>query len=130
MILLDTHVWVWWVQADPRLTASQQGHIAAHGATGLGVSVISCWEVGLLEAAGRITLPLPVGDWVRAALAYTGVRLLDLTPEVAVDSTRPPAPFHRDPADRILVATPRALAIPILTADARILAYSHVRTLT
>ncbi|HET6573258.1 MAG TPA: type II toxin-antitoxin system VapC family toxin [Fimbriiglobus sp.] len=130
MILLDTHVWVWWVQADPKLTTPQQGHIAANGPAGLGVSVISCWEIALLDAAGKITLPVPVEDWVRTALAYPGVRLVDLSPEIAIASTRLPAPFHKDPADRILVATARVLDIPVLTADAKVLAYPHVRCLT
>ena len=62
------------------------------------------------------------------ALAYPGVRLLDLTPEIAIESTRLPDPFHKDPADRILVATGRVLNIPIVTLDSKILAYSHVRT--
>ena len=83
----------------------------------------------LLAAANKITLPLPVEDWVRDALAYPGVRLLGLTPEIAIASTRLPGSFHKDPADRILVATTRSLAIPSLTADAKILHYPHVQTL-
>ncbi len=130
MIVVDTHVWIWWVQGDPKLTASQRGHLTANEPTGLGVSVMSCWEVARLAAGGKITLPVPVDDWVRDALAYPGIRLLDLTPEIAIASTRLPPPFHKDPADRILVATARVLDIPILTADAKILAYPHVRALT
>jgi PIN domain nuclease of toxin-antitoxin system len=130
VIVIDTHIWIWWVQGDPKLSASQQGHIAAHGSIGLGVSVMSCWEVARLVAGGKITLPVAIDDWVRDALAYPGVRLLDLTPEIAIASTRLPPPFHKDPADRILVATARVLNIPILTADAKILAYPHVRCLT
>jgi len=55
--------------------------------------------------------------------------LLDLTPEIAVESTRLPAGFRRDPADQIIVATARSLDLPLLTADAKILHYPHVRTI-
>lgn len=75
---------------------------------------------------GRIALNVPVMDWIRGALAYPGVRLLDLTPEIAVESTRLPGTLHRDPADHILVATARLLAIPIMTDDSKIIAYPHV----
>ncbi|HVK17631.1 MAG TPA: type II toxin-antitoxin system VapC family toxin [Fimbriiglobus sp.] len=129
MILLDTHIWFWWVRADPNLTASQLQHIQGSQAA-IGVSVYSVWELAMLEQSGRVNVFRPIEDWVRDALAYPGVRLLDLTPEIAIASTRLPTPFHKDPADRILVATARALAIPILTADAKILAYPHVQTLT
>jgi len=78
----------------------------------------------------KITLPLPIDDWVRDALAYPDVQLVNLTPEIAIASTRLPDPFHKDPADRILVATARVLNIPILTADAKILTYPHVQCLT
>lgn len=56
---------------------------------------------------GRLTLDRPVGDWLKAALGYPGIRLLGLTPEVAVASTQLPGAFHRDPADQIIVARRR-----------------------
>jgi PIN domain nuclease of toxin-antitoxin system len=60
------------------------------------------------------------------ALAYPGVQLVGLTPAIVVDSTRLPAPFHRDPADQLIVATSRVLDIPLFTRDARLLQYEHV----
>ena len=129
MILLDTHIWVWWVQGDPRLGAGRLRHIKASEADGLGVSAISCWEVAKLVELGRLSLPVEVLTWLDQALAYPGVRLLDLTPRIAVASSQLPGPFHRDPADQIIVATARIYDIPLLTADKRILAYPHVRTL-
>ena len=56
-------------------------------------------------------------------------RLVELTPQIAVDSTQLPGEFHRDPADRILVATANALHCPLLTADARIVSYPHVEAI-
>jgi PIN domain nuclease of toxin-antitoxin system len=130
VILLDTHIWVWWVHGDARLTPTQLSHLQANEASGLGVGVISCWEVAKLVEVGRLVLPCPVSDWMDQALAYPGVQLIDLTPRIAVESTQLPAPFHRDPADQIIVATARVHDIPLLTADAKILQYPHVRTLT
>ena len=130
MILLDTHIWVWWVGGNPRLTAAQRRHVDVHEKTGLGVSVSSCWEVAKLVELNRLELRCPVGEWLEQALAYPGVRLLYLTPRIAVESTQLPGSFHRDPADQMIVATARIRAYPLLTADAGILRYPHVKTLT
>ena len=70
------------------------------------VSAISVWEVAMLEALDRIGLSRPVEEWVRSALRAPGVRLLPLTPEIAVESTRLPDAPPGDPADRILVPPP------------------------
>jgi len=127
MIVLDTHVWVWWVHDDPHLPPTYKTYIQAHETDGLGVSAISCWEVAKLVEYGRLTLPLPVGDWLDQALAYPGTRLLELTPQIAVESTQLPGTFHRDPADQIIVATARIYACPVMTLDSRILNYPHVQ---
>ena len=127
MILLDTHIWVWWVQGDPRLGAGRLRHIKASEADGLGVSAISCWEVAKLVELGRLILNMSLLDWIRGGLAYPGVQLVNLTPEIAVESTTLPGTFHKDPADQILVATARILDCPIVTLDSKIQAYPHVR---
>jgi PIN domain nuclease of toxin-antitoxin system len=127
VILLDTHVWIWWVHGDPRLSASARETIEEHEVEGLGVSVISCWEVANLVERNRITLTIPLVEWIERALRYPGVRLLDLSPAIAIRSTQLPGDFHRDPADRILVATARQYDCPILTADELILRYPHVQ---
>lgn len=126
MILLDTHIWVWWVSQDSSLTQRQQQLIRAEQASGLGVSIISCWEGAKLVEVGRLQLTIPVSDWLAQALAQPGVQLLDLTP-VIVESTQSPWTFHRDPADQFIVATARVHDLPLLTADGRILDYAHVR---
>lgn len=96
---------------------------------GVGVSIISCWEVAKLVELGRLSFPRDVADWLDIALAYPGVRLIELTPVISVESTRLPQPFHKDPADQILVATARVHNCPLATADEKILQYSHVETL-
>jgi PIN domain nuclease of toxin-antitoxin system len=129
MIVLDTHVWVWWVSQAPQLTTELEQAIQLHQPTGLGVSLISCWEVAKLVEVGRLQLTLATLDWLNQALAYPGVQLLDLTVPIVVESTQLPDPFHRDPADQIIVATARVYNIPVLTLDNKILAYPHVQTL-
>ena len=111
---------------DPALPAAHRAAIDAD--EDRGVSIISCWEVAMLVALKRLELTIPVLHWIEEALRYPGVRLLGLTPGVVVDSTVLPGGFHRDPADRMLVATARALGCAILTSDDRILGYSQVRS--
>ena len=127
MIVLDTHIWVWWVHGDAALSAPARALLDAAELTGIGVSAISCWEVAKLVERQRLTLPCPVGDWIQQALSYPGVRLLELSPRVCVESTQLPGTFHRDPADQIIVATARVFEASLVTEDAKILAYPHVR---
>ena len=128
MILLDTHAWVWWVHGDARLSEEQRKMLDARIVDGIGVSIISCWEVAKLVEHGRLKLLQDVAEWLEVALAYPGVRLLDLSPAIVVESTRLPQPFHKDPADQMIVATARIHDSPLATADDKILNYVHVRT--
>ncbi len=129
MIVLDTHIWVWWVHGDARLTDEQTQWLQQYESQGLGVSAISCWEVAKLVEYNRLALPCSAGDWMKQALAYPGVRLLELTPEIAVESTQLPGAFHRDPADQMIVATARIYNCALLTSDTKILSYPHVNVL-
>ena len=88
------------------------------------VSPISAWEIGLLVAKSRLTLALEPQLWFDTFLTRPGVRLTPLTVTAAIASAFLPAPFHADPADRLLVATARELRVPLVTRDARILAFA------
>lgn len=127
MIVLDTHIWGWWVHGDAQLTQAYYEYIQGQEPQGLGISVISCWEIAKLVERGRLTLPISVTEWLDQALAYPGVRLLELTPQICVESTQLPADFHRDPADQIIVATARIYDCPLVTMDSKILSYPHVQ---
>lgn len=126
MIVLDTHIWVWWVHGDSQLSQAHQEKLQKNEAEGLGISIISCWEVAKLVEHGRLVLPVAVEEWIAQALSYPGVQLLDLTPRIAVESTQLPPPFHRDPADQIIVATARVHQCELMTVDAKIVDYPHV----
>jgi PIN domain nuclease of toxin-antitoxin system len=129
MIILDTHIWVWWVDGSSQLTVKQQGWLQQYQTQEMGVSVISCWEVAKLVEYNKLVFQCPVDEWIEQALAYPGIRLLELTPRIAIESTQLPGQFHRDPADQIIVATARVWDCPLLTADSKILGYPHVTTL-
>lgn len=129
MILLDTHVWIWWVHGDSHLPTVQRELLDSKSNEGLGVSVISCWEVCKLVEYGRMRLSWDVSEWLAAALGYPGVRLLPLTPQIAVESTRLSPTFHKDPADQMIVATARVHGCSLATADDRIIASSLVPTI-
>jgi PIN domain nuclease of toxin-antitoxin system len=129
MILLDTHIWVWWVDNSQHLTDRPRHILQDNVNSGLGISVISCWEVAKLVEYERLELSCPLEEWMEQAVAYPGMQLLELTPQIAIESTKLPGSFHRDPADQIIVATARVYDISLLTADSRILQYPHVRTL-
>jgi len=85
------------------------------------------WELGMLEAKGRLQLMVPCEQWMREALATPGLTVAPLTPEIALASSRLPEPFHGDPADRMIVATARSLGARIPTLDRKILEYGRPR---
>lgn len=83
----------------------------------------------MLVEKGRLELSMPPNEWVDAALNLPNVVVIPLSPQIATASSDLPPSLHRDPADRILVATARSMAIPFLTADQRLIDYPHVVTL-
>jgi PIN domain nuclease of toxin-antitoxin system len=129
MIIIDTHIWVWWNQGDSQLSVHQRDAIEDARTDGIGVCTISLIEVARLLQRGRIILPKPIHEWFNIALAQQGVILISITPAIAIDASNLPGSFHKDPADRIIVATARAYDCPLITVDREILAYSNVKLL-
>ena len=129
--LLDTHVLLWWHGDRGRLSREQQDVIAAAGADSpLEVSDISLWEVAMLYSLGRIRLTIPLREWLDKAVAAPLVRRHGISPAVAAELASLPGSFHRDPADRILVATARVLGATLVTRDRRIAEAELVDTLS
>ena len=106
MILIDTHIWIWWVSNSERLRRPHRD-LLSDADQQFAISIISCWEVAKLVQYGRLELDRPVSEWIESALSYAPLELLPLTPTIRVDSTQLPEPFHRDPADQMIVATAR-----------------------
>ncbi|MCC6960950.1 MAG: type II toxin-antitoxin system VapC family toxin [Dehalococcoidia bacterium] len=130
MILLDTQVWVWWVSQSDRIRGPIQHLLERSVGDGLAVSWFSAWEVAKKTSLGKLELGLDPDLWLDLAIHGPGVRMVDVTGEILLESTRLPGSFHRDPADQIIVASARILDIPIVTTDERIVAYPHVRKAT
>jgi PIN domain nuclease of toxin-antitoxin system len=120
---------VWWANESNQLSDRHRALIEQHRDSGLGVSVISCWEVCKLVEKRRLRLANDLADWVAEAVALTDVVILPLTPEITIESTRLPPPFHADPADQLIVATARILNTSLLTADRQLIDYPGVPTL-
>ncbi|MDE2876001.1 MAG: type II toxin-antitoxin system VapC family toxin [Gemmatimonadota bacterium] len=129
--LLDTHVLIWWLQGEGPLSEGQQRVLnVADGNSPLRVSDISLWEIATLHSLGRIQLAIPLREWLEKATARPLVRRHGITPAIAAEASALPDSIHRDPADRILVATARILGATLLTQDRRILESGLVTTLS
>jgi len=126
VIVLDTHAWLWWVSGDPALGRRARGEIRS--APRIGVSAVSCLEVAVAEARGRIALDRPVLVWLQEALALPRVELVPLTPAVAVRASRLGRDFPGDPADRVIVATALLESAVLVTRDSRVREYPGVET--
>lgn len=127
MIVLDTHIWIWSVQGDQRLRNEHEEVIEAHENSRIGVSAISLWEVSKAVELERLVLSVPLEDWFEIALSSPGIKILPLSLEVAIESTRLPGQFHKDPFDQLIVATARIYDATLVTADSIILKYPHVK---
>ncbi len=127
--VLDTHAWIWWVTSDRRLSRRARTAIDRAQSRGeLWVSMISTWEIAKKVEKGQLALDRPLEEWVEAALSSEGLHVAEMTRPILIDSCRLPQPFHGDPADQIIVATARAHGATLVTRDARVRAYSHVRS--
>lgn len=117
MIVLDTHAWIW-LASDPDQLGSA-GRKAIGRDRSRGIAAISCWEVAMLAARGRIELDRDPVTWMDDSLRAEDIELLPLTPAVAVASAHLGA-FHGDPADRLIVATALTHGAVLITKDERI----------
>lgn len=129
--LLDTHILIWWLNDASRLSPEQREVIESASADSpLLVSDISLWEVATLYDLGRIRLTVPLREWLAKAVAPPLVRRQGISPAIATELAALPDSFHRDPADRILVATARVFGATLLTHDRRIVEANLVETLS
>ena len=134
LLLLDTHCWLWAQLGLTQLLsrAALQAIRSAESEGNLRISVISIWELAMLEKRGRVALPMNIRTWVDQALSKPGIAVAALTPEIMIESVHLPGEVHGDPAGRMLAATARILGATLLTKDERLIHYSklrHVRAL-
>lgn len=130
MIVLDTHVWVWWVSGRAPLSPKARRLVGAavdQGAVYL--SSISVWEVAQLVSRGRLELTMDVATWVAKSDAMPFLHFVPVDNAIALRSVELPEPLHPDPADRIIIATALTLGFPLVTRDERIARSPRVRTI-
>ena len=119
--LLDTHIWIWWMIGDARLSTRERkalDDMPSHRRPV--ICDISLGEVALLVQVGRLRLDDDLEAWLRIAAAPATVEVLPIAPAVVAEMTRLPSTFHQDPADRLIVATAKVAGLPLATHDARI----------
>jgi PIN domain nuclease of toxin-antitoxin system len=125
LIVLDTHSLIWLIQEDSRLGPQARSAIVREiAAGGVLVPAMSVWETAMLVRRGRLELGMDVSDWCHAVLSVPGIRLAPLEPDIAIAATGMADWAHRDPADRIIVATARHHRAALFTTDRAILAYA------
>jgi PIN domain nuclease of toxin-antitoxin system len=130
MIIIDTHVWLWLLHDPSQLSNAARAQIEIEESqNGIFVSAISVWKIAVKSSIGKLALPLPIDDWYALAKSHSGIVIETLNPEDAIASTQLPGDFHKDPADRIIVAMARRYNVPLITCDNNILRYPHVKTI-
>jgi PIN domain nuclease of toxin-antitoxin system len=128
-ILLDTCACLWIAQDAALDAGAVQALSEADAAGAVVASPITAWEIGVLVARGRIALSRDPAGWFQA-LIQTGVDLAPMSPDILVASSFLPGAAFRDPADRILAATARAMNYSLMTRDARLLEYAAAGHMT
>ncbi len=124
MIILDTHIWLWWVNRDTeKLNQRRLEQITSSGI--VAVSAISTFEVAWLVHHGRIVLPIGTRDWFDKALDGSGINLIPVTPEIACKAVELPD-HHSDPQDRIIIATALVNNASLMSADKKFSCYTEL----
>ena len=127
MIVLDTHVWLWWSsQTDDVLSTAAVR--AIESATEIGIPAVCCLEIAQHAKRGRLVLDRDIRAWFAQSLTTERVQLLPLTPEIAIGAAHL-LWDHRDPFDRVIVATSIAHRAPLVTKDDRIRRFQGVATI-
>jgi PIN domain nuclease of toxin-antitoxin system len=126
--LLDTHILLWWRTEVGRLTRSQVRVLDELEKRGepVGLSAISLREFAMMAHRQRVSLDLPIVQWLERIESHPLITILPLTPAIADESVRLGDDFPRDPADQIIVATARCYALTLITADEAIRKWGKV----
>jgi PIN domain nuclease of toxin-antitoxin system len=130
VIVLDTHVWVWYVDDPAQLSTPARTAIdQALGEKAILISSISAWEVALLVVSRRLELTIDVQDWIAKCEALPFFTFVPVDNAIFLKSTFLSGQQHNDPADRIIIATALMRGVPIVTKDRRIRKYAKVQSI-
>ena len=126
-LLLDTHVWWWTISEPQKLSKGAIEALVDAGDDEIAIASISLWEFAMMVSRGRISLRIDPAEWMRYSLYQIGIRPIPLDERIALESCGLPGIFHKDPADRMIVATARIHDMTLITRDEKILDYDGVR---
>ncbi|MGB0126623.1 MAG: type II toxin-antitoxin system VapC family toxin [Rhodocyclaceae bacterium] len=130
MILIDTHVLVWWLTGAPGLSTAAQRAIAENSGAGeIVVSAISLLEIATAVRRGRLQFSVPLEQWLADMRSLPELRVEPVSAEIAALAGSLPDPMHGDPADRLIAATASVLGIPLVTGDEKLREYREIETI-
>jgi PIN domain nuclease of toxin-antitoxin system len=130
VILLDTHVLVWMVASPGKLSRDATREIRkAQNEGGCAIASISLWELALLFTRGRLRASGTIEASIREIVETARVSVLEITPDIAALAMAFSEPYPKDPGDRLIGATARAMGLTLITQDDRILASSLVHSI-
>jgi len=124
MIVLDSHIWLWWVNGDTSALGEKRKDMI-NAADVAAVSAISCFEVAWLESHARIELPCDRNSWFEKALEGSGIMLLPITPKIAGRAVDLPE-HHTDPQDRLIIATALTHEAQLMSSDRKFSRYKEL----
>jgi PIN domain nuclease of toxin-antitoxin system len=130
MIVIDTHIWLWWLSNPEKLSKLASEHIDNEIKNGqIIISTISTWEMAMLIAKGRLKMSIGISDWIAATESLPFVKFSRVDNKIALQSVQLPGKLHNDPADRIIIATAITMNASVVTSDRKIIAYPVVRSI-
>lgn len=122
MTLLDTHIFLWWLSGNTKLTAAEhEALVELSSQNRLCISAITVWEIEILDRKGKISLNPDFNSWIEEIINIPGFEILPITVQHVVTQKNLPASFHFDPADRLLSATSLITGYPLATKDQKII---------
>jgi PIN domain nuclease of toxin-antitoxin system len=124
-LVLDTHVLIWYAEGINLSNAQVEEVDNYRKGAGLLVSSISMWEIAMLLNKGKISLSLPLQEWIGKLASMDGLSMVDLTTEILIESCQLPNCNHKAPADRMIIATARCFDAVLITMDQKILEYGR-----
>jgi PIN domain nuclease of toxin-antitoxin system len=125
VILLDTHALLWLAYDREELGRQARETIKDNAETAsLAIPAILFWELGVLIEKRRYVLPMPLADFAVVVADQMGIKVIPVDTKIAIESGSLPPGLHGDPGDRLIVATARTIACPLLTSDSKLLAYA------
>ena len=128
-LLLDSHVWIW-SQEAPEKFGRRTRALLEDASNGVAISAMAAMEIARLVFLRRVHLAESAATWIADSIRSLASHAIDVTPEIAAEAYELPGNFHKDPVDRVLVATARLHNLTLLTADDLILRYAHVKTVS